>query len=876
MGHRFQGRIRALFSSITAICTLLAPMLSAAQEGLELFLLDVHADGYLLAESVPAYRSGETFLIDFELFLDAVEFPIARKDQSWTGWFHSEDRRFSWHVGDGRVHVTGRDSKGVDYRQWMDADDGTFVTIEALEAWFDLELTVNPRLQTISVSSSEALPFQRWQMRALARYRYRPAQRLEPDVTVPDQYHWATTPLFNLTTQFLTQEQNGTHSNSQTGSIVMGMDLLKHSVTYAGGITRSTNSSTDYTNRLTIEKNSATQDGTLFWGVNRYTVGDIFVPNPNLIVTANTGRGFSIERYPSRGAGTLGRVNITGDAPPGWEVELYRNGTLVEFGSVNADGRYIFSNQEVNFGENIFVTRLFGPQGQTREDRQTFWGGGTELDKGDYDFSISHIDYESRLLDSQPVDVHSLAANYATDLHYSYALTGDLQLGTGFTQAGLGTRNRDGTFSDNHYLTLTGRMKLGRGILIAEAADQLEHGHALSLEYLTVRNGHNISFAHLGFRNFESPTTIHNQKLHALNQISVSGRFGGNILNGYTLRLRHRDKADGTSDFRVFNRLGMNLGLLSLSNDLEYLRATQKNMVLGQVKVAGRLGRINLRGQLNYNPTESQMLRQISTTMTWDINERLFNNLVVSKNLAGDEHLNLNNRLSVRIRDFDLTLSVNTNLDDVWSLGAGFNLRFGYDRSQGFITDRRSLANTGRATMNLFIDDNNNGIRDSGELPVPWTRYKDEEIMTTSPGTVSLNALPRYRPVQIETRNFEFDDPFLVPRSQVYELYTHVGSDISVDVAVVLTGDVEGHVLAGSGDDAASVKGVTVVLYSSDGQEIAITRSEFDGFYSFTTIPAGDYEIRVAGPAGRSEFVQQFSLDPQEGYVVLDGIYLYE
>ena len=67
------------------------------------------------------------------------------------------------------------------------------------------------------------------------------------------------------------------------------------------------------------------------------------------------------------------------EGPPGWEVELYRNGTLIEFATVGSDGRYFFPDEENPFGENTFVAKLFGPQGQIHEDRQTFWGGGAEL-----------------------------------------------------------------------------------------------------------------------------------------------------------------------------------------------------------------------------------------------------------------------------------------------------------------------------------------------------------------------------------------------------------------------------------------------------------------------------------------------------------------
>ena len=217
-----------------------------------------------------------------------------------------------------------------------------------------------------------------------------------------------------------------------------------------------------------------------------------------------------------------------------------------------------------------------------------------------------------------------------------------------------------------------------------------------------------------------------------------------------------------------------------------------------------------------------------------------------------------------------------SDLEDDWSVGAGFNIAFGYDgRRQGFITDNGGLASTGRATMNLFIDDDNDGIRDPDELPVTWASYKDQETLKTAPGVLPLTALPSARPVQFDMQYLRLDDPFLLPRVQVYELQTHAGSDVSIDVAVVMTGDIEGHIFAGSANDKA-VRGVIVSLHDAEGREVARTRSEFDGFYSFISVPGGTYEVRVSVNGGQNEIVQPLSLDPQDGYIVLEKIYLFE
>ena len=262
--------------------------------------------------------------------------------------------------------------------------------------------------------------------------------------------------------------------------------------------------------------------------------------------------------------------------------------------------------------------------------------------------------------------------------------------------------------------------------------------------------------------------------------------------------------------------------------------------------------------------------------MNWSISERLNNNLTLSKQLANDKLLYFTNQLSIRVRDYDLTLSVSSDLEDTWSIGAGFNIAFGYDgRSQKFITDNGGLATTGRATMNLFVDDDNDGIRDPGELPVAWASYRDQETLKTAPGVLPLTALPSARTVQFDMQYLKLDDPFLLPRARVYELKTHAGSDVSIDVAVVMTGDIEGHIFAGSADDMA-VRGVTISLHDAQGREVARTRSEFDGFYSFNGVPGGDYEVRVSANGGQTELVRPLSLDPQEGYIVLERIYLFE
>jgi hypothetical protein len=133
-----------------------------------------------------------------------------------------------------------------------------------------------------------------------------------------------------------------------------------------------------------------------------------------------------------------------------------------------------------------------------------------------------------------------------------------------------------------------------------------------------------------------------------------------------------------------------------------------------------------------------------------------------------------------------------------------------------------------------------------------------------APGSVTLTAIPGESAVQIDTSRFEFDDPFLVPRLNGYELRTHAGGDIEIDIPVVLTGDVEGMLLDGPGRPA---RGIELLLLDADGKERGATRSEFDGYYSFTGIPGGSYRIAHRSEDGALRILQTVMLDAEQGFV---------
>ncbi len=837
---------------------------------LDFYLMDLTADGYLLAEGVYTYKRDDTYFIHFASFLEAVEFSIHRQGSVWTGWFRNEETRFMWDTETSEVQI-GSVAPTSPSAPSVESDEGTFVSLDALEGWFDLDLRPEPRTQTIAVASADLLPFQRRDARESARNRFRPHLADEADVRVPDQYQWATRPLIDLSTRYDLRGGGGeTHSDTQS-SLTMSMDLLKHSLLYSGSI------ASESGHRLTISRSAPVAGGTLAPGVDSYALGDVFDDGSNLVNGGGLGAGFSIKRRSRGNHGSQSRVTINGDGPPGWEAELYRNNLLIAFGSVSGDGLYSFPDQETGYGQNLFVVKLHGPQGQIREQAQSYWGGGIDLKQGDHSVSISHVDFTRRLIGGRvATDTSTLPAEETTSLHYARALSPDLQLGAGYTRASVGSRTPDDAFAVSEYLTVDGRLNIGKGLILTELVRQKERGSAWSMQYLTGLGSHSLSISRQEFRDFESPYTVRRVETDAQSQLMLSGPMDVAGLNGYAFRLTHQDRADGLADFRIFSRLGASWGPANLSNELDYLRVSSgEEFLLGRLHITGRWKQMSLRTQLDYDPASPDPLIQVSTMLRWSASKQTHYSVSAYQNLQNGRAFQLDSTVTTRVGKSDVSLSVSTDSDDHWSVGLALGTRFGYEGAEGFAGYQGALAHTGRATLNLFLDANNNGVQDLDESSLDWAAYKGHEISESTPGSIKFAGVPAHVPLRLESEDFRFNDPFLVPRDDVYEIYTHPGSRLHADIPVVMTGDVEGqlHPVPGT---RAGVVGLTVVLYGAGGEVVATTHSEFDGYYSFHGIAAGNYEVVVDTAAAQADVQRQwFSFNGEAGYLALSPMFIY-
>ena len=98
----------------------------------------------------------------------------------------------------------------------------------------------------------------------------------------------------------------------------------------------------------------------------------------------------SFSNKPLTGNTELNTLDLQGDIQPGWDVELYRNDVLINALTAGPDGRYVFNDIELLYGNNTFRLIFYGPQGQIREKtKQVLVDSRTVQNQHYFDLSLT-------------------------------------------------------------------------------------------------------------------------------------------------------------------------------------------------------------------------------------------------------------------------------------------------------------------------------------------------------------------------------------------------------------------------------------------------------------------------------------------------------
>lgn len=770
------------------------------------------------------------------------------------GWFRTEKNSFYLDIGRGVVVINGDEQILPPDTAEAHFED-IYVRIEALEKWFDMQIKPDIGMLRLYVTSEEPFPFEEEILRkerhgGVGAEASSSAIPYDPKHFVP--YDWWSYPSFVL--QQGVQARKSANSTDATGSfsIQSSGDALTFGTKFLlAGDAGTDNGATIRNAQMTFQKSDPERNLLGILHAGKIEMGDVSFADVPLAVGQKRGRGISISSQPDYNyANSFGleKYDLNGDAPIGWDAELYRNGYFIAFQEVSADGRYNFTDVDLVRGFNLFQIVLYGPEGQKITQTQRVVRGAEMRQEGEfaYDFSIGQPE-----ADFLPIAENSrTSADLGASGQVSYGVKKYLTIGasvyTGQDNASAGPEaQRQSSASFSTTVAVKG-VKTQAQIMRAN-----EGRSAYSLEASTNVFDTSLSVGHITYDGFNED----DRDLKSTIGASASRNFG---FMGTNLRIEKNEYQKKDDEVDIYAGISTRLGRVQLTNELDYTRSENEaqESFTGNVAALTNIAKWRVRGNLEYN-------------LDTDVEDKLRGaNLSATKSLSRISTLRLNadynfasNLTALDARythQFDkYALDVNLGGTNARSYFGGVTVRTGLqaDNDGKYHNVSARAGGLGSVGLRAYVDANANKQYDEGEKLIENLSFRSNRGIvdgkTDENGYLFVNGLTE-GPTRFSLEQDSMPSIYLKPYEDYLDIIPRTGTTVTMDLGFEQLGEIDGFVYVGEAGKA--MPGLEIILTNAQsGEEVASAISEYDGYYVFSALPLGAYKISVLPSWGDEE-----------------------
>ncbi len=864
-----------------------------------LLIVEIVLGNYRLAQDVFIYATLESTLVPLQPVFDALEFPIhvdpvAGKAH---GWFLREKNRFDLNVESRTLTIGEQQQLLPPHSQLLSDGFDLYVDINQLNDWLPVTIELQTSRLRLAVTSQQPLPLELQLERDKARKQKlgRIGGRDLP--VIKDHYALAGTPTIDVTMGGVVQEvadgSDASVDSDYSYSVLANADLLG----MQGNLSLSRASSGDsMRERFTLYKKPNHPEEMMTGRLSAVAAGDIFAPPDALVFSGGEGLGADLQFGGVSNASDFDKRIIEGDAVPGWEVELYRNGALLDFQVVGDDGRYRFEDVAVDYGENVFDIRLFGPQGQEESRRQAVRIDDQARAPGQVYARLSHVDTDRQLFGDREVNEdQSLSVEKKSLALVQAGLSQSISLSAGFAQRRareeIDADNDPGTAPDivieDQEFTLAGAtISLPFASLNIQHVDLSEAGDAQLFAAQTRLGGTGISMSHKRYRDFRSDRNRRGD-IDSESELRFSGSFAVAKQRSvsYQVIADYEEETNGNYAYSLENRAGFQLFRGRMTLDSTYTDSKLGDSSLGgRVRYLRVLGsKTSFRASADYTLKPEAELGGITANVVWRPGPKLRTQFGLDADFTGGK----NNAAAFSASYlFDrLTLSADARLaeSDNSSLMLTAEFSLAREGKKRWNISGQPRASFGRVRARTFLDRNNNGEFDEGDRPIEGVFFAGrsdwEERPTDANGVVYLDGFRASTPTNLKLDENSLEDPFWKNRFPHSSVISHAGALQHIDIPIVPTVEVEGSVLLETRDGERPLAGIPIHVTTADGESIASSLTEFDGFYILAGLPPGEYLLTI-DPEALAKFSVPaftpvaFAATSDEGIVYLPPILL--
>lgn len=850
-------------------------------ENLTLVLLEVRLDAHILGEAITTYQLGrETFLPLGEL-ARLLTLAIRTQPEQGTaeGFILSQARDFGLNVAQSKVTLAGQ-TQAFDPALVRLQDDDIYVASALLAQWLPLDLVVNSYSLTLQVHARERLPLQeRLERERLgARAGSRTAGYEDPGYPRQElPYRLLGMPFIDQTLGVGLRAGNGSRQGSASYTAYLTGDLLgMESALYVS----STQDKPAPELRFTLARHDPDagllgplRARSVMFGsaVSMPSVANITGPGASVNSAGQSqsqGLGLSVSNRPIDQPTSFDRHTLQGELPPGWDVELYFNDALTGFQASRPDGRYRFEDQPLVYGLNEFRLVFHGPLGQQRLERQSFLLDQSGTPPGAFYYGLA----QQRDGAGQPRS----SAQFEWGLNKSLTATGGLTRlpalaaggsgsGSGSGSSGNGIDSGIGSGGAQLYANL-GLRAFWRSFILSSDFLRSPGGGWLNESGFKTRMGNlAVSYSRTRLQNFTSEAFLPSlDPLHTRDKLRLDGAIPATFLPRLPVTLEvQRDRfVSGRSSLALTGRVAAYVNATSVSNQLSWQTsgggptsggATSAN---GALQLSHRAGGLGLSGQLGYSLKPQAKLDTIVLAGDKRLNAAYLLNLGLVRSLSSRETM-VTAGLNKSLGRYGLGLSASYSNRGGVAVGVQLFIAMGQEPRQAkWKFDALPKADSGAASVRVFLDNNANGLMDSGEEALEnvamTVNGRRTPARTDAAGITWLDRLPVRQHVDIAVDAQTLEDPYWAPQRKGVRLVPRPGHVAQLDFPVMLTSEIDGTVYLQDKTGRRGMGSVLLELLGAQGQVVASTQSSSDGYYIVPAVPQGSYTLRVS-PSQRQE-----------------------
>lgn len=813
----------------------------------DLLILEIYANGYLRDEGIIAYlplneTQGATLLplsLLAELF--SVRADIKVEEAIADGFYPDESNPFQIDINNKKAFIYGKDValKKTDAEIW---DGDMYVSADFLGKILNAEVRMDLSTLSLEVDSDEAFPFQAQlarRQKAEAHKNRGQSTRIAPEDAAFLPYQLISWPSLLSQQGVNAISSAGDVESQEFSTIQANMDLFYSNL----NLTLSRQSELGKNTKITqldlyFQRQDPAKD-LLGIGAGTIEFGDINFPSVALFGSQTRGRGLSVSSnsgYSFEVDNTAEGFILEGEAPIGWDAELYRNGIYFGFQIIADTGRYLFEDLKLITGYNKFTIKLYGPEGQIQIIDREIYRGPTTLAKGEliYDLAVGQpgADFIPLAEGAAKADEPGLSSNFL------YGLTEDLTIGN---SSFIGKTDQEGPqdFASTTYIA--------GSFMQVNAQFQVMLGNRARRAYDMQLNRRfkkgNVSFRHTMYQGFALDDQ--DQKINSV--LSLSTIYKTVNMDLAVNRTTFQQEPE---EMTLTTNLAGKLGKVGFSNAFNLSLDSTNNTASGTLDFLTEWEDWRLRGGLNYD---------LSRDNDGDIFRSL--QLTAQRSLANKDVVRLNSNYDFRSqrlafgarynRDFGpYSLDFNVGGDTEENYNAGITIRVALQPDHKGKYKKVDTQTGSRAFVPVrsFIDDNNDQIYNEGEEVIPDVTIQSSQAglsaVTNEEGVASIVGLSEI-PTRFYIDKESIPSIDITPAIKGLDVIPRRGADRVLDIPFSRLGEVEGFVYS-EDDSSKPMVGIAIQIIKSDTKEVVDEmRSEYDGYFIFSGVPLGQYQLRL-------------------------------